>query len=50
MCEEVFQDILKSYVSFGQGLYGSNGEKIGEATERTSSIVKFGETAFEGGL
>ena len=50
MCEEVSQDILKSCVSFGQGLQGSNGEKMGEATEETSSIVKYGETAFEGGL
>ena len=28
-CEEAFQDLLKSYVSFGGGLEGSNEEKMG---------------------
>ena len=35
-----FQDLLKSCVSFGGGLHGSNEEKMGEATEGRASRVK----------
>ena len=42
---ETFQDLLKSCVSFGGGLEGSN-ERNGEATGG-ASIVKCGETPLE---
>ena len=47
-CEEAFQNLLKSCLSFGGGLEGSNDENV-EATESRGSLVKCGETLFEGG-
>ena len=43
----IFQDLLKSCVSFGWGSEGSNKEKMGEATERRASIVKCREALLE---
>ena len=43
----IFQDLLKSCVSFGWGSEGSNKEKMGEATERRASIVKSREALLE---
>ena len=42
MYDEAFKNLLKSCLSFGGGLNGSNEEKI-EATEEKSSILKCGE-------
>ena len=42
-----FQDLLKSCVSFGGGLEGSNEEKMGEATEGRASRVKCREALLE---
>ena len=42
-----FQDLLKSCVSFGGGLEGSNEEKMGEATEGTASRMKCREALLE---
>ena len=39
---------MKSCLSFGGGLEGSNDENV-EATESRGSLVKCGETLFEGG-
>ena len=44
-----FQDLLKSCVSFGGGLEGSNEEKMGEATERRVSGVKYREELLKWG-
>ena len=48
MCGTV-QDLLKSCVSFGGGLEGSNEEKMGEATEGRASRVKYREALLEWG-
>ena len=45
-CAKTFQDLLKSSVSFGGDLEGSN-EKNGEETEGRTSIVKYGEMLLE---
>ena len=42
-----FQDLLKSCVSFGRGLEGSNKEKMGEATGGRASRVKCREALLE---
>ena len=42
-----FQDLLKSCISFGGGLEGSNEEKMGEATGRRASRVKCREALLE---
>ena len=44
-----FQDLLKSCVSFGGGLEGSNEKKMGEATEGRASRVKYREALLEWG-
>ena len=43
ICEERFQNLLKSCVSFGEGLEGSNEEKM----ERWKNVVSFKEWACE---
>ena len=42
-----FQDLLKSCVSFGRGLEGSNEEKMGAATGQRTSRVKCREALLE---
>ena len=42
-----FQDLLKSCLSFGGGMEGSNEEKMGEATEGRASRVKCREALLE---
>ena len=42
--------LLKSCLSFGGDLEGSNEEKMGKQQKKRGSVVKCGETLFEGGL
>ena len=49
MCNEACQGLSKSCVLFEGALENPN-EKNGEATEGRGSIVKYGETLFDGGL
>ena len=49
MCEEACQDLLKSCVLF-KGIWSVVMKKNGEAIEGRGSIVKCGETMFEGWL